>query len=66
MYGGDLSGPSPMADTLVGLPKGFGSEFIGSVFTMKGETMATTAQLLEKGEEHTTQADLVDNYKAKL
>ena len=61
MYGGDLSGPAPMSDYLVGQPKGFGSEFIQAVFTAKGETLPTTASLLESGEEHKTQAELVDS-----
>ena len=41
MYGGDLSAPAPRSDDLVGRPKGFGSDFISAVFTMKGETMPT-------------------------
>eukprot|EP01044_Picomonas_judraskeda_P021688 COSAG03_NODE_5178_length_1324_cov_1.373878_3_plen_206_part_00 len=60
MYGGDLSGPAPLSDSLVGQPKGFGSDFISAVFTMKGQTMPTTAELLESGKEHSTQASLVD------
>jgi hypothetical protein len=51
--------PAPLSDSLVGRPKGFGSDFISAVFTLKGETMSTTAELLESGKEHSTQASLV-------
>ena len=63
MYGGNLSAPAPASDDLVARPKGFGSKFIQDVFTMKGDTLPTTAQLLAEGEQNTTQATLVDKSK---